>query len=286
MYRATRHSLPAAVCLCVSALLIVQATADESVTAYLLDGRAVTGAVDAKTDARYLWLRRSSEQFDLISGYPWELVFQGHVQDRRLSTLELKEWTVAHRQPGRRIADIGQAIGNEVQMVSATAPALPARPVKTLVVDAELAQWDKDAQTDGLRVFVYPLDAYGQIVPVDGHVELTLVVERDYTRGAHIYHKGPEFLSGDRQTFPVRWEHFSAGIPFYELAFDRWHPDFEHTLAEHGLLHARLSVPGQGVFEASDPQVCLRESSRFRDQLQLYTPGRYLPLERPSRDGR
>lgn len=259
----------------------------EQLTVHLADGRVVTGSVDAKTDAEYLWLRRSAEQFDLVSGYRWELVLEGRTEERTLDHAQLQAWTASRKLPGRKFAEIAAKPGGEIQMVSATVPAAPPLPpVKTLVVDAELAQWDKDAQTDGLRIMVCPLDAYGNIVPVEGHIEFTLVVQRERVRPGKGYAGEPRFVEGDRLTFPVRREHFSAGPAFYELPFDRWHPDYQVTLANQGLLHARLSVPGQGVFEASDAQMCLRELSRFREQLQYYTPGRYLPVENPSRDGR
>lgn len=285
---------PALALLCASTLsaaemaeAIAPRAVEEPVTVYLADGRVVTGTVDAKTDAQHLWLRRTAEQFDLVSGYRWELVLEGRTQERTLDHAQLQVWTASRKLPGRRFAEIAPKPSGEFQMVSATTPAAPPLPpVKTLVVDAELAQWDKDAQTEGLRIMVCPLDAYGNIVPVEGHIEFTLVVQRERVRPGKGYAGEPRFVEGDRLTFPVRREHFSAGPAFYELPFDRWHPDYEVTLANQGLLHARLSVPGQGVFEASDAQVCLRELSRFRDQLQYYTPGRYLPVENPSRDGR
>lgn len=260
--------------------------AEEIVTVVLADGRTVTGSVDLKTDAQYLWVRRGEEQLDLVSGYPWNQVLEGHVGERKLERSELRSWASSRKQAGRKFAEIAPGAPSDVRLISAATPSAPVSAVKTLVVDAELAQWDKDTQTDGLRVFVYPLDAQGNLVPVDGHIELTLAVEREYARADSGFVKVPEFVEADRRTFAVRRAQFAAGPAVYQLPFDRWHPDFEFALAHQALLHARLSVPGQGVFEASDARVCLREFSRFRDQLQYYSPGRYLPLENPSRDGR
>ena len=148
-----------------------------------------------------------------------------------------------------------------------------------MVVQGQLAQWDKDAQPDGLRIAVSPLDHQGRIVPIDGHVEFTLVVEQARINGGQSYAKSPQFAEAERFSFVVKREHFSEGGAFYELSFSKMHPDFDPNVASQALLHARLSVPGVGVFEASDAQICLREPSRFRDQLQYYSPGRYLPLE-------
>lgn len=301
MSRTLRFALPVVALFCATVLLAAKSMAgesdavesgaverlpEESVTVVLLDGRTVSGAVDLKTDAQYLWLRRTAEQLDLVSGYPWNGVLEGHLRDRTLDHSELRAWASLQRQAGRTFAEIAPGLPSDLRLISAASLPVPVSAVKTLVVDAELAQWDKDTQTDGLRVFVYPLDAEGNLVPVDGHVELTLVAEREYARAAPGIVKVPDFVEGDRLTFPVRRAHFTAGPAVYQLPFDRWHPDWELTVAHQALLHARLSVPGRGVFEASDAQVCLRQFSRFRDQLQYYTPGRYLPLENPSRDGR
>lgn len=286
MSQSQRFALQVAAFVCTSALWTAGAVADDAVTAYLVDGREVTGTVDVRTDTQHLWLRRSAEQFDLASGYRWDQVLVGRAQDRTLDNPAFRAWTLARKQAGRRLAEITPAVRGEVQTVSTAVPTMIPPPVKTLIVDAELAQWDKDAQTDGLRILVYPLDAHGNIVPVDGHIEFTLAVERESSRVRPGYVKDPEFVESERMTFPVRKEQFRTGAAFYQLPFDRWHPDFELTFAHQALLHARLSIPGQGVFEASDAQVCLRQFSRFRDQLQYYSQGRYLPLENPSGDGR
>jgi len=60
-------------------------------------------------------------------------------------------------------------------------------------------------------------------------------------------------------------------------------PEQVFALAPEALVHARLGVPGQGVFSASAVDVCIRGLSRFRDQLQYFQGYRALSRERLER---
>jgi len=253
--------------------------------------------VDARTNAQQLWLRRASTNFDLVSGFAWQEVIEGQIGDVSLDALQLRDWAIDHKQPGRKFTelpasalDIPSATVADSQSLQACrnctgnfsgdslAAPLPAK-LRSIAVQAHLAHWDKDAQSDGLRIFVSALDIDGYSVPIDGHIEFTVVVERELINGGQSYARRPDFVIRERKSQLVRRQDFINGTAVYELKFSRFHPDFDPNVSLQGLLFARLSVPGQGVFEASDAQVFLREPSRFRDQLQYYTPGRYLPLE-------
>jgi hypothetical protein len=255
-------------------------SAGDVTTAHLKDGRVVSGQVDIRTDNRQLWLRRSGDGFDLVSAFAWNEVAGGTAAGQRLDDEQLRQWASAQKRRGRKFLELERDAQRPVVNASSAEKAqATGRRVKTLVIQAQLAQWDDDAQTDGLRVLVSPLDAHGQIVPVRGHIELTLEAQREQIGGKLTSAKSKRFLEGDRASFPVKPEDFAGGPAFYELPFSQWHPDFAPAIAPQALVFARLSVQGQGVFEASDAQVCLRELSRFRDQLQYHTPGRYLPIE-------
>ena len=252
-------------------------TAGDSVTAILRDGRNAKGVIDIRTDADHLWLRRTLNGFDLVSGFAWAEVLAGRIDEHELDASQFQRRAVENKQAGRPFSQVASASSSNLP--SASQPSAKRAKAKTLVIQAQLAQWDKDAQSDGLRIAVSPLDAQGQLVPVDGHIEFTLVVEHERIDGGQRFVKGPVFPEGERFSYMVRRQDFAGGAAFYDLAFSKIHPDFDPNIASQALVHARLSVPTVGVFEASDVQVCLRELSRFRDQLQYYTPGRYLPLE-------
>lgn len=274
---AKKLALVAIAVVSVTIALNERCTAAESVTAILRDGRSVKGVIDIRTDAHHLWLRRTLDGFDLASGFAWTEVLAGRIEDRELDANQLQRWAEENKKPGRPFSQVARAQSSNLP--SGVQPSAKRARPKTLVIQAQLAQWDKDAQSDGLRIAVSPLDAHGQLVPVDGHVEFTLVVEHERIDGGQRFIKGPVFPEGERFSFVVSRQDFADGAAFYELAFSKIHPDFDPNIASQALVHARLSVPTVGVFEASDAQVCLRELSCFRDQLQYYTPGRYLPLE-------
>ena len=265
--------------LCGTALSAEPDQTHASVTVFLRDGRSVSGTVDQKTDTKHLWLRRTLEEFDVASGFAWEEVVQGLTEDGQMDVDQLRAWAHETKQVGRVFADIEPQPSVERDPSAQSQLLDNSWALKTLVVTAHVGQWDKDAQLDGLHIIVSPLDLQGRLVPIDGHIEFTLVAQAEPFNGRPVRSGRPEFIEGDRISYRVKRQHFVDGPAIYALPFSKWHPDFRHEIDPQALLHARLSVPGRGVFEASDAQVCLREFSRFRDQLQYFTPGRYLPLE-------
>ncbi|MFH1923324.1 MAG: hypothetical protein ABIP48_25965, partial [Planctomycetota bacterium] len=69
----------------------------------------------------------------------------------------------------------------------------------------------------------------------------------------------------------------------YRFPFQAVHPEFDLELAPYAAVHARLSVPGEGVFEATESDVRVRPYSATRDHLQYTTGQRFFPLERTGR---
>src|SRR5262245_57150930 len=146
----------------------------------------------------------------------------------------------------------------------------PSGRVKSLRIEACLAQLDSDSEPDGLRIIVIPLDARGHLVPVSGRVDFTLVGELEPSERYQRMRRPPEFHELEHKSFQVHRADFGNGPAIYEITFTRFHPDRMPDLAWEALLKARLSVPGQGVFDASDAHVGMRDVSWFRDQLELY----------------
>ena len=76
---------------------------------------------------------------------------------------------------------------------------------------------------------------------------------------------------------------FTDGVAAYRLPFQALHPDFNVDLGSLGLVHARLSVPGQGVFEATTGATPIRQFNPVRDRLQQQVGQRFWPIERTDR---
>jgi hypothetical protein len=256
--------------------------AGEPITVRLRDGRQIHGLVDHLTDAQQLWLRREDQGAEVASGFAWHDVTQVVHNGQTYTPAAFQAIAPELKSPGRKFVELwppdAPRMDAEVVRETTTLSHLVG-PVRALVIEAQLAQWDDDAQTDGLRVMVAPLDARGQLVAVDGQIHFTLVAQVEWTAGGHHGPLVPKFRELERVSRIVRREHFAQGPAVYDLPFSQVHPDFDLSLSAKALVHARLGVPGRGVFEASDANVLLREYSRFRDQLQYFTPRRYLPLE-------
>lgn len=273
----TRVPLDALLCV-VAVLMAAPANAQQVVTIQLHDGRSVSGVVDEKTNNAQMWLRRSEQGMELSSGYNWNQISLGMVGQHEFDTDRLLAWAQQSTTPGRKFNDLLESEAAE-PLSSVQPSAAQKRSPQALVIEARLAQWDDDSQSDGLYVSLAPLDSNGQIVPVSGRVRLKLVTERDLRNSERSFQRSPTFVEAESTSHEVRIADFQNGPAVYKLPFSRSHPDFEPGMAWVGLVHARLSIPGCCALEASDASVALQELSCFRDQLQLYTPGRYLQLE-------
>ena len=255
--------------------------ASDTLKVALVDGRQIAGHVGSRTDLDRLWIARTEGNVELASGFLWAEISTGEVGSERLNAEELRRWSVERHIPhtsklDRTFKQVDKRVAMNVQPNAKP----PTSSVKSLAIRAFVGQWDQDAQSDGLQIFVSPLDKDGRLVPVSGQIDFTLMSEKEaYGGGQPISNSHPKFAPIAQISQKVRASDFANGPAVYHLAFVKQHPDFDPRIATQALLHARLAIPGRGVFEASDAQVSLREYSRFRDQMQLYSRSRYLPLE-------
>jgi len=168
----------------------------------------------------------------------------------------------------------------------ATAPAVDARRVVSLAIDASVARWDENVEPDGLLVHVYPLGADGAVVPVRGTLNVDLKVQQ---RTIDMLHQ--PFVDAGHWAEAVHTADFGPMGAVYRLRFQGIHPEFEDRVQSPGSVHARLTVPGQGTFEASTYLSSVRPFNPVRDHLQAITRhgyfsgDRYFPDERTD-DGR
>lgn len=254
----------------------------EPIEVELADGNIVTGEVDDQTDADRLWLRREETGVVLCSGYLWNEVQAIYRGGNRIAGAEIRKSIDDLKSPAKSVLDIAPAILPEM-----AAPATPinypvtnTRPrIASLHIETQLARWGRGAANDGLRVFVYPLSADGELVPVRGQLDLSLFAEIMNARGGEYTVLRPEFRELENTSELVRIGGFANGPAVYQLPFRRFHPDVDFDIAPGAVVHARLGIPGQGVFEASADCVPTRNFSPIRDQLQLYQGQRFFPGE-------
>ncbi len=246
------------------------------------DGTIVTGEVDAQTDAERLWLRREETGVVLCSGYSWDEVQSIYRGGNRIVSAEIRKSIYGLKSTTKSVLDIVPPMPQEIATatIPSTQSALVARPrVASLHIEAQLARWGRGTANDGLRILVFPLSAEGQLVPVRGQLDLSLFAEIMNARGGEYTVLRPEFRELENTSELVRISDFANGPAMYELPFRRFHPDSAFDIAPGAVVHARLGVAGQGVFEASVDCVPTRDISPVRDQLQLYQGQRFFPGE-------
>ena len=270
----------------------------------VLSGRSFTGEVDPRTDSSRLWLRWSQGAIVVLRPICWERVVRAEVAGETLSGEEFLQAVSLSEQSVRNQAGTGgsrsRILRMHCQSGASPAPAMPTgsgeepgstttagaggRPalaVRSLLIEAWVANWDSDVEVDGLIVDVYALDADGTPVRVRGTLEVNLIGQQ-----TSVVRLGRPSARLGRWTRQVRPADFGPRGFRYRLPFQSVHPEFDLEWSCYGTVHARLSVPGQGVFETTESTVRIRPYSAVRDQFQQATGERFLPLERTGRGRR
>lgn len=238
------------------------------VTVFIRDGRTLTGYVDRRTDDGVLWLRFIRDAVALTTGFTWDLIERVDVGDEQHSPQSF-------RQIAARFASEAPAVlppstsGKPVRMSTTRRRSLPpvnppSNRIRSLEVEAQVDNWNRDAESDGIALRVAPRTYDGRVLPVEGIISVQLV--------------GRNFVNGDdAEAFPLlgQWSQRVRAVDFdgswgavYRLSAPLNHDDNQAILAV-GMVEARLNVFGQGDFEAVAP-VHLRTYNPIRDQLDQH----------------
>jgi hypothetical protein len=255
---------------------------DQTVRVTLHDGRVVAGLVDGRTDLDHLWLGSESQGVQLLSRFPWPAIASAEQHGERLEIDQLQKQAVVHLTLEPSIAALEPRQPNTQPHKEWSerdvfpSQVTPLR-VQSLDIESRLANWDNDAEIDGLLVTVFPNTAAGVWTAVRGTLDLRLIGEI-YPRAEHP-HRYPRagFHVLARASHVVRELDFQYGPATFRLPFQDLDPEVARDIASYGVVEARLGVSGQGVFEASEPFQRLRQASPTRDRLQLLRGQRAIP---------
>ncbi len=288
---------------------------ENAISVYLASGRTFTAALDARTDPVQLWLRFEQAGATLLRPIRWDRVIWAEVAGEKLSGRQLRRLIEQLRQeipaqpvlPSARTnivmigaSEVGHASekgtvpicakhppgrsgGHRPKVGRGLSPFPPSADtsrVVSLAIDAGVANWDENVEADGLLVHVYPLGTDGALVPVHGTLEVDLKAEQNGSNRLH-----QPFVDAGHWSQQVRPADFGPMGAVYRLRFQSIHPEFEHWLESRGAVHACLTVPGQGTYEATAAMVRIRPYSTVRNHLQQTTGHRFFPDERTG-DGR
>ena len=157
---------------------------EKAISVEVTSGRTFTGQLDAQTDAAHLWLRSGQGSAMLLRPIEWDRVVQVNVAVADLSGEQFLQIVKAVKQevaarnetappgntppqntppqkkPQGKIVIQGSARSGGFLSVTGTPPQGPPQEprVRSLAVEAVVANWDADVEVDGLLVYVYPLD--------------------------------------------------------------------------------------------------------------------------------
>jgi len=263
------------------------AAAADEITVFLESGRSFTGYVDARSDAKRLVLRFEGAATKLWRTMDWSRVTGGEYQAARLSAEALAELAGQLASKAESLPDPREAAEHaappvppgttQADQVSAAMAA--SERVQSIAVDAVLVNWDADVEADGLELQVVALDGRGRAVPARGTLEVQLIgVRPAAANGRYVHSRGeplPRIGTWTRAFATV------AGSPggVFRLPFQAIDPQVNTEIGPFGLVHARLVLPGHGVFEATVELVRIRPFSPIRDRLEQLDGRRYFDNE-------
>ncbi len=308
-----KHALLcAAILVCSPSFLFGQQTRSENgdiatVDVLVSSGKQFTAAVDRRTDDAALWLRFDRETAVLYRSMPWTEIDTVRYQGSSYSQDEFKPLAMqirsdrpafVTRNKNRRTEDpenIARPIAEEIKNDANHQPAntrltfaeraefglSPLPRVKSIALDAFVANWDNDPEVDGIVAIVSALDAFGGTVPVRGSLNVELISERRSHLKPQPRRRRETFErigSWARQYSPA-----SGGEQIFVLPFQAVDPNFDFAVDSVGLVNAKLAAPGHGVYEASVTDVRIRPISSVRDRLQNSRGDRFYPTEMTGR---
>jgi hypothetical protein len=245
----------------------------DALTVKVADGKTYWGFVDSKTDDRLLWLRREQGTGMLRRGIAWERIMSASHQGQAVELSDLPKLAEQIASSRTIVVQRGHSKPAKLPMAAAR------RPVAALAIESAVANWDGDVETDGLMVDLRVLDDEGLETTADGTLEIELFAPR-----IRKYHEAPQSRGYhvdliERWTVAVNASQFHRGVARVRLPFGAIHPEFDRGVDALGLIHARLAVPGDGVFDQSLDGITVRKFSPVRDALLDNTGRQFLPTE-------
>jgi hypothetical protein len=266
-----------------------EAGTGDRLTVEVASGRRFAAELDVRTDADQLWLRWNGRSGYLLRPIDWDRVQWVELNGEVYTGREVQEAVALIREttPTPEIILAPAAMPTAPPDLCLTAGPLPPPPsyvaahrfepprVRSVAIEAHLANWDGDVEADGLLLDLYPLDGAGFVLPVRGTLQVELIGEA--TGSAR---SGQPYAVLGRWTEQVCPVDFDASGARYKLPFRQTHPEFDLRWAPKGLVHVRLAVPGEGLFEASRSMVRIRSASAMRDRLQQAAGQRFFSFER------
>ena len=241
------------------------APADTQLTLHVRDGRLLTGHINQRTDDEVVWLRVSRGGVFLSTGLTWDLIQEVQVGEKRYSAADFRAMGPAFASPSPKSSTISapnkttpsRPVSNLAQRPAATTFSR----VQSLELEAQIANWDRDAESDGIALRVLPLAADGRVLAIDGVISVQLI-GRNFVDARNT--EGFPRLGQWSQRVRSADFHGASGAMYQLPIFAPL--DHDPSVLSIGMVHVQLNAFGQGDFEAVTP-TRLRNYNPIRDQL-------------------
>jgi hypothetical protein len=245
-------------------LSVRAAESADLLTVRLASGRTFAGQVEAGTSRDELRLQFDQGSVSLVRAIDWQRIAAAEHRGVAVPLDELQALAETIKLPPRVRQPLAVSAAETPPAEPATQPQ-----VRAIAFDAVIANWDADVETDGIALRLLPLDGDNRLTPASGTLEVEL-----YAPQRRRYQDAPQsdgYTIGVIGRWSVRVERaaFDDDGLVVRLPFQALHPQFRSDLYWYGLVHAKFSVPGRGVFEQSQDGLKLRPFTPLRDALDV-----------------
>ncbi len=250
----------------------VSALADDLIVVWLNDGRMLVGGVDPRTDNERLWLQTTGTSFVVSTSADWDNINAVNANGERMSpdTFAKRVDEFSTDAPAPPVATNTNNVTSNVT-THVPRPLLrrnEATRVASLEVEGRVANWDRDAETDGIEIRVIPRNAFGEAIAASGQITATLIARNQLPT-----HDPNAFPQLGRWSLNADTSDFGSHGAVYRLPFRGKHPDREFSLEPHGLVEVSFYAHGYGRF-TSDVPVYLYKFNPVRRDMQRGSTGR------------
>jgi hypothetical protein len=233
----------------------IRAAESELVMVQVQDGRVLVGEVDQRTNDQELWIRATSPDLALSVGLPWNQVAWIQHANRQFKPDRFRRLArelaaplpkgffrepQIYTHPEVRSED--SVRNGRVYMVR---PPAAEPTAETLIVQAHVANWDGDAETDGLELTIVPQSSTRNVAPLDG----VLVVELQGRKYRSAPRRSP-IVDLEKWSLRVRSQDFGPLGATYRLPFQTFFPSRDPSIARDGTLRVQLTGGRTGPLKA------------------------------------
>ncbi|MCA9218470.1 MAG: hypothetical protein KDB27_35620 [Planctomycetales bacterium] len=243
-------------------LFVSTAAAGDYVSVTLLDGRQVDGEVDDQSDANTLWLRISSERVTVASAFSRSSIASVKPLKVEQSYEEAEANHLAQlaaAQPSFSRHGTAPNIGEYPNLIEQHRD-----PIMGIELKGVAANWDADAEMDGIRVWILPFTKTGYRTNVSGTINATLSTWSRRNRTSSLSRRTTEYWA---QT--VNPDHQRGGFLQIDLPFKKLHSAYDRRILGEAVLHVRLQVNREGTFHG-ETTVPLHAFSFTKDKMLLH----------------